>query len=106
MEKEQLILICKALSNEGRLNILKKLKKPEENFPAQMHLQQGDDFYGGICVGDIQAETGLVQSTTSQYLAILEESGLLEKQRVGQWTYYRRDEGTIKELQTFIGRIL
>lgn len=106
MEKEQLILICKALSNKGRLNILKLLKEPKENFPAQIHLQQGDGFYGGICVGDIQAETGFVQSTTSQNLAMLEESGLLEKQRIGQWTYYRRNDATIKELQAFIGSVL
>lgn len=106
MEEEEVITIFKALSNEVRLNMLQMLKEPEKNFRPQAHLQEDDDFYGGICVGDIRDKTGLGQSTTSQYLSLLQESGLLEKHRIGQWTYYRRKEETIKELEAFIGRNL
>lgn len=103
MDNEKIMLIFKALSNEVRLSILQMLKDTETTVPNQIHLQESDDFHGGACVGNIQEKIGLSQSTTSQYLAILHESGLLEKQRIGQWTYYRRNEETIKQLKTFIG---
>lgn len=106
MDNNKIILIFKALSNEVRLNILNMLKEPEKNFQPQVNLQDHDDFYGGVCVGDIQNKTGLSQSTTSEYLMLLQESGLLEKKRIGQWTYYRRNKETIKELEAFIGRSL
>jgi DNA-binding transcriptional ArsR family regulator len=59
-------------------------------------------FEGGVCVGDIQKSTGLSQSTTSQYLSILLQSDLLEMKRIGQWTYYRRNEETIKQFEAYI----
>ncbi len=46
------------------------------------------------------------QSTTSQYLSLLQNSGLLEMKRIGQWTYYRRNEEVIKQLESFIGKNL
>ncbi|MEH6841921.1 MULTISPECIES: ArsR family transcriptional regulator [Priestia] len=96
----------KALSNTTRLKILHMLKDPEENFPPQAHIHKGDNFQGGVCVGDIRDKVGLGQSTTSQYLSLLQQSGLLEAQRIGQWTYYRRNEETIKQLESFIGKSL
>ncbi|MFA1713703.1 ArsR/SmtB family transcription factor [Peribacillus frigoritolerans] len=96
----------KALSNTTRLNILQMLKEPEKNFSPQVHIQKGDDFSGGICVGDIRDKIGLGQSTTSQYLSLLQQSGLLEMKRIGQWTYYRRNEEVIKQLENFIGENL
>ena len=45
-----LIEICKALSNETRLNILKWLKNPQENFPPQGGcLNEPVDLKGGVC---------------------------------------------------------
>ncbi|MBM2658689.1 ArsR/SmtB family transcription factor [Staphylococcus pseudoxylosus] len=91
--------IFKALSNETRLNILKWLKDPEVNFPKQgAHLPKGVSLKGGVCVGDIQEKADASQSTISQYLTILQNAGLLESVRYGQWTYYRRNEETIKVL--------
>ncbi|KAB2334941.1 helix-turn-helix transcriptional regulator [Cytobacillus depressus] len=96
----------KALSNATRLQILQMLKEPEKNFSPQVHIQKGDNFTGGVCVGDIKDKVGLGQSTTSQYLSLLQNSGLLEMKRIGQWTYYRRNEEMIKELGSFIGKDL
>lgn len=103
---EKFIDMFKALSNTTRLKILQMLKEPEKNFPPQVHINKGDNFQRGICVGDIRDKVGLGQSTTSQYLSILQQSGLLEAQRIGQWTYYRRNEETIKQLESFIGESL
>ncbi|AOM79226.1 ArsR/SmtB family transcription factor [Pedobacter steynii] len=90
--------IFKALSNKTRLEILLWLKDPESSFPEQLHA----GFEVGVCVGEIQRKAGLTQSTVSEYLAILQRAGLVESTRVGQWTYYKRNEDTFAELSKII----
>lgn len=112
MEEQQIINeakiidMFKALSNATRLKTFQMLKYPEKNFPPQVHVHKGDDFAGGVCVGDIRDKIGLGQSTTSQYLSLLQSSGLLEMKRIGQWTYYRRNEEMVKQLENYIGKKL
>ena len=106
MNGDKFVDMCKALSNIMRLKIIQMLKAPEKNFPPQVHIQKGDNFLGGVCVGDIRDKVGLGQSTTSQYLSLLQQSGFLEMKRIGQWTYYRRKEEVIKQFEDFIGRSL
>ncbi|MDP9078798.1 MAG: helix-turn-helix domain-containing protein [Bacteroidota bacterium] len=90
--------IFKALSNKSRLQILTWLKDPEGNFP-----EQGPYGYdNGVCVGQIQQKAGLTQSTVSEYLTTLQRSGLVTATRVGQWTYYRRNEETFAALSKLI----
>ncbi|TDL88644.1 ArsR family transcriptional regulator [Vibrio vulnificus] len=92
------INIIKALSNETRLEILEWLKEPEKHFDKPTaHLSKNINEKGGVCVGDIQEKAGLSQSTISLYLSTLQRAGLLESERHGQWTYYRRNEKVIKE---------
>lgn len=90
--------IFKALSNRTRLQILNWLKAPELNFSEQAEA----GFEHGVCVGQIQKKAGLTQSTVSEYLSILQRAGLVSSVRVGQWTYYRRDEAGIKALLDII----
>ncbi|BFM44733.1 helix-turn-helix transcriptional regulator [Flavobacterium sp. CFS9] len=92
------IEIFKALANKSRLQMLEWLKEPEINFPDQ--LQSG--FEHGVCVGQIQAKAGLTQSTVSEYLSILQRAGFIESKRVGQWTYYKRNEGAFEALSKLI----
>ena len=90
--------VFKALSNKTRLQILNWLKQPEVSFPEQA-------VYGyahGICVGQIQQKAGLTQSTVSEYLSTLQRVGLVKATRVGQWTYYQRNEEAFSELSTII----
>lgn len=103
MNEKQAIEICKALSNQTRMNILQMLKDPAAFFPVQAHVIKEQGFEGGVCVSDIVNKTGLSQSTTSQYLSILQQSGLVEMKRIGQWTYYRRNEQAIRQFEHFIG---
>ncbi|RUT36468.1 transcriptional regulator [Paenibacillus zeisoli] len=100
------LTIFKALANETRLQILLWLKEPEMNFPSAVPLADEHDFKDAICVGKIQEKAGMSQSTTSQYLSLLQRSGLLEARRIGQWTYYRRNEDTIQQLAKYIGKEL
>jgi DNA-binding transcriptional ArsR family regulator len=98
-----LLEVFKALSNRTRLEILKGLKDPAKNFPPQ---DEGDVLTVGVCVSSIQEGVGLSQSTVSDYLATLQRAGLVEVRRIGQWTYYKRNEATIGALAEFMGKEL
>ncbi|WP_341869704.1 helix-turn-helix domain-containing protein [Paenibacillus protaetiae] len=74
------------------------LKDPARHFEPQAHMPSGCDFAGGVCVSSISGKAGLAQSVVSGYLNQLLKAGLLESRRVGQWTYYRRNEEGIRRL--------
>lgn len=94
--------IFKALSNKSRLQILEWLKNPAENFPGQ----EPFGYEHGVCVGQIHAKANLTQSTVSEYLSILQRTGLIASTRVGQWTYYKRNEEAFKKLSILIEKAI
>jgi DNA-binding transcriptional ArsR family regulator len=94
LEHDDLVPVFKALSNPTRLRILGWLKEPREHFPPQDH--PPEEF--GVCVKNIQEKAGVSQSTASQFMAALQRAGLVTSRRLGQWTYYQRDEARISEL--------
>ncbi|MFS0782736.1 ArsR/SmtB family transcription factor [Bacillus sp. 1P06AnD] len=96
------LLIYKSLSNETRCHILRWLKHPEEHFDEGIYLENGITLKVGVCVADIQAKAGLAQSVISSYLLNMQNAGLLESERIGKWTFYRRNEKTIKEFAEYI----
>jgi DNA-binding transcriptional ArsR family regulator len=100
----ELITVFKALSNQTRINILIWLKEPHLYFPAE-ELEDYDANLG-VCVSDITKKAGLSPSTTSDYLSLLQKCGLIEATRVGQWTYYKRNEGAIEMLNKLIQKSL
>ncbi|SCD55506.1 regulatory protein, arsR family [Streptomyces sp. Termitarium-T10T-6] len=73
--------------------------------PIRFPGQEPADVEIGVCVSDIQRRSGLGQSTTSQYLAILRQAGLVVATRRGKWTYYRRDEANIARLLETLGDV-
>ena len=91
--------VIKALCNENRLKILQWLKNPSEHFPPQEH---EDIEEVGVCVDFIRQKAGVSQSTTSQYMAKLQNADLVTSERIGQWTYYQRNEETIQEFADFV----
>ncbi|CUJ18548.1 DNA-binding transcriptional repressor ArsR [Achromobacter xylosoxidans] len=103
MPTMDLLDVFKALSNRTRLEILKGLKDPVNSFPPQ---DEGDVHTVGVCVSSIQEGVGLSQSTVSDYLATLQRAGLVEATRIGSWTYYKRNEATIRALAEIIGKEL
>lgn len=96
-----MITVLKALSNEKRLKILQWLKEPQKNFKSS----NCDIVKDGVCVGLIEEKIGLSQSTVSQYLALLQQAGLIITERQGQWTFCKRNEKTIKELANKLGEL-
>ncbi|MEV7119057.1 ArsR/SmtB family transcription factor [Kitasatospora griseola] len=96
------LAMYKALANPARLQILQWLKNPAEHFDESAYREQGLGFHIGVCVGDIQARSGLSQSVVSSYLQAMKEAGLLESERIGKWTYYRRNERMIQALAAHV----
>lgn len=46
------------------------------------------DAHGPLCVCDLQASLGMIQSRLSRHLKILKEAGFLHVERKGTWAYY------------------
>lgn len=67
--------VAKAISDPGRLRILKMLEG------------------GELCVCQITAVLGLATPTVSTHLAVLRRAGLLAQRRDGRWVHYRLAEG-------------
>ena len=65
----------KALSDPNRVRILKLLEK------------------SALCVCEIQEVLGIAQPTVSSHMKILEDAGLVEKERQGTWMIYRQADG-------------
>lgn len=82
-----------ALNNPVRRSILIWLKD-RSNFPPA--LPEHRDLEG-VCIGYIQEKAGLSQSTISNYMGMLKQAGLVKSERHGKWTFYRRDEDTIRK---------
>ena len=83
--------IHKALANPVRRQILQWLKDPDQHF-----LEQELPLEMGVCAGLIDRRLGLSQSTVSAHLATLQKAGLVSTKKVGQWSFFKRDEATIQ----------
>src|SRR5438874_4095368 len=94
-----IIHAMRALANERRLQILEWLKDPVANFPPQV---DGDLVEDGVCGVLIAEKLGVTQPTLSEHLKILAQAGLVRSKRIKQWTFYKRDEGRIRELKQSI----
>jgi DNA-binding transcriptional ArsR family regulator len=84
-------LIHKTLACPFRREVLAWLKTPDEGFARE---RMG--FSKGVSSGAIHARSGLSQSTVSAHLALMVEAGLVTSERVGQWMFVSRNEGTIR----------
>lgn len=89
--------ILKALSNPHRLDIILWLKHPEQEFGVQVHTKILVDFPNSVSVKSIQKRCGVSQSSVSTFMTLLEHADLVESRKIDQYTYYRRNEGIIRE---------
>lgn len=96
--------IMEALASDRRLQILNWLRDPRAHFPVQ---RDGDLVEDGVCVGFIAEKLSVAQPTATSHLQILKRAGLLTSKRLGQWTFYKRDEHAIalarEQLQQVLG---
>lgn len=63
--------VLKALADTTRIRIIKMLQKKK------------------LCVCELQEILGIAQSSVSRHLKILEDAGLVEHEKCGQWVNYK-----------------
>ncbi len=73
---KQFIRVMKALSDPNRVRVIKLLQM------------------GELCVCEIKEVLGLAQSTVSKHMKILEDAGLVERNRQGTWMIYSLADGS------------
>jgi ArsR family transcriptional regulator, arsenate/arsenite/antimonite-responsive transcriptional repressor len=88
MDERQLMKVSKALADPTRLNILRTIASTRE-----------------ICCGEIAERFPVAQATVSHHLKILTESGLINVQRKGQFSYFFAIRDTIEKYRTALGDI-
>jgi len=85
--------VLRALASPRRLQILEWLRDPVAHFPPQ---RDGDLVDDGVCVIFIADKLGVAQPTATAHLQELARAGLVTPKRLGQWTFYKRDEPAIR----------
>lgn len=81
--------VTKALSDPNRVKVLKMLQ------------------HKVMCVCEIKTALGIAQPTASKHLRILEEAGLVNSRREGQWVnYYPADGRNSPYAATLLGSLL
>lgn len=94
---------AKALASAVRMRILQWLKTPGAYFSEQT---TGDPDEIGVCVTLITARLGMSQPTVSRHLELLKRAGFLSVQRIGKWSFYRRDEAALRDYRRWLGDAL
>ena len=84
------------LASTRRLQVLEWLKDPRLNFPPR---RDGDLVDDGVCVLFIADKLGVAQPTATSHLQRLARAGLVAPRRIGQWTFYKRDEEAIAAMK-------
>ena len=88
--------MLRALASPKRLQILEWLRDPVTNFPPQ---RIGDLVDDGVCVIFIADKLGVAQPTATAHLQALARAGLVTPKRIGQWTFYKRNEPAIRDFK-------
>jgi ArsR family transcriptional regulator len=92
-----------AMASPKRLQVLEWLRDPRAHFPPQ---RDGDLVDDGVCVLFIANKLGVAQPTATSHLQALARAGLVTSKRVGQWTFYKRDEAALAALKQKIAEEL
>jgi ArsR family transcriptional regulator len=93
MNKADLELAFKALSDSTRLKILEILKHPGKSSCGLIGKNEK-----GLCACDIQDAIGLSQAATSHHLELLKRAGLIQAEKRERWMFYWRNEAAIASL--------
>ena len=88
--------VMAALASPKRLQVLEWLLDPRAHFPRQ---RDGDLVDDGVCVLFIADKLGVAQPTATAHMQALARAGLVTSKRIGQWTFYQRDEAALAALK-------
>jgi DNA-binding transcriptional ArsR family regulator len=95
--------VMAALASPKRLQVLEWLQDPRAHFPRQ---RDGDLVDDGVCVVFIASKLGVAQPTATAHMQSLARAGLVTSKRIGQWTFYKRDEAALAALKQKIAEEL
>jgi len=99
MNKANLELAFKALSDPTRLKILEILRRPGKSSCGLIRKEER-----GLCACDIQEAIGLSQAATSYHMELLKRAGLICGEKRERWMFYWRNETTIASLAETIAK--
>jgi ArsR family transcriptional regulator len=94
--------ILRVLANERRLRILEWLKDPVRHFPPQV---DGDLVKDGVCSLFIAKKLRVTQPSASEHLNLLSDAGLIRGKKIKQWTFYKRDETTMRRVRGMLAEL-
>jgi DNA-binding transcriptional ArsR family regulator len=95
--------VMAALASPKRLQVLEWLRDPRAHFPRQ---RDGDLVDDGVCVLFIANKLGIAQPTATTHMQALARAGMVTSKRIGQWTFYKRDEAALAALKQKIAEEL
>jgi DNA-binding transcriptional ArsR family regulator len=95
--------VMAALASPKRLQVLEWLRDPRAHFPPQ---RDGDLVDDGVCVLFIADKLAVAQPTATAHMQALARAGLVSSKRIGQWTFYQRDEAALAALKQKIAEEL
>lgn len=87
MNEMDVALICKALGDSNRLQIVELLSDSEK------------------CGCELLEAFRITQPTLSHHMKVLCECGLVTARKEGKWSHYSLDCGTLKAFKDFIGAL-
>src|ERR1041384_732070 len=99
MQRINLEMIFKALSDPTRLKILEILKRPGRSSCGLILKSER-----GLCACDIQDAIGLSQAATSYHMELLKRAGLIHGEKRERWMFYWRNENAIASLAETIAK--
>ena len=88
MEIEKIAMICKALGDSNRLQIIQMLTN------------------GELCACKILEKFQITQPTLSHHMKILTECELINTRKEGKWSYYSLNCDTILAYREFVGNLV
>ena len=89
----------KALANDVRISILRRLSDPDRHFSHQV---TGKPSEIGVCVTLLTEKLNMAQPTVSRHLDLLRRAGFLSVKRIGRWSFFERDEAAITDFKGWI----
>lgn len=89
----------KALASESRMEILRLLDDPAENFG---HQESADPVKVGVCMNLIAERLKVSQPTISRHIDLLRRAGFISIRRQQKWSYCSRNERELADYHSWL----
>ncbi|MCI4665500.1 MAG: winged helix-turn-helix domain-containing protein [Neomegalonema sp.] len=93
----------KALASDARLQILQWLATPDQYFA---HQETGRPSEIGVCVTLITERLQMAQPTVSRHLDILRRADFLILNKIGRWSFFKRNEAALAAYKDWLNDTL